>query len=156
MQELYHYGVQGMRCGIRRFQPYSLGSGSKGTFVGKKNTSATKLGELTLMTSGGYGGGVSDEDIRKREQIQDAEDKIKNLQSKFDSVAPPDPTSSNYTDELYAYAKKREELKKAIKQAKAERDSLLHSDDSCYLEHHGILGQKCGKTERSSLSVRCI
>lgn len=132
---LEHHGVQGMHWGIRRFQPYPEGSSSKGKFVGKKSSSATKVVELTLTTSSGYGGGVSDEDIKKHQQIQDAEDKIKDLQSKFDSVIPPDPTSLSYMDELNAYAKKRTELKKAIKQAKAERDSLLHSDDSCYLEH---------------------
>lgn len=136
MQELYHYGVQGIHWGIRRFQPYKGGQMDKGKFVGKTTG-------ISLAASGGYGGG-SDEDDRKRKQIQDAEDKIKDLQSKFDSVTPPDPTSSNYTDELHAYAKKRKELKKQIKQAKAERDSLLHSNDSCYLEHHGIMGMHWG------------
>ena len=131
---LAHYGVQGMKWGIRRFQPYKDWQMNKGKFVGNKSSSSVKLSELKLETSGGYGGG-SDEDDRKRAQIQDAEDKIKDLQSKFDSVIPPDLTSSNYTAELEIYAKKRTELKKQIKQAKAERDSLLHSDDSCYLEH---------------------
>ena len=34
--ELKHYGILGMRWGIRRYQPYPKGKGHKGKFVGKK------------------------------------------------------------------------------------------------------------------------
>ena len=33
---LKHYGVLGMKWGIRRYQPYPKGQGHKGTFLGQK------------------------------------------------------------------------------------------------------------------------
>lgn len=33
--ELKHYGILGMKWGIRRFQPYPKGQGHKGKYVGK-------------------------------------------------------------------------------------------------------------------------
>ena len=34
---LKHFGILGMKWGIRRFQPYSKGEGHKGRYTGKKN-----------------------------------------------------------------------------------------------------------------------
>ena len=34
---LKHYGILGMKWGIRRFQPYPKGKGHKGRYTGKKN-----------------------------------------------------------------------------------------------------------------------
>lgn len=38
---LKHYGVKGMKWGIRRYQPYPKGQGRKGKFLGKKNRKTT-------------------------------------------------------------------------------------------------------------------
>ncbi len=42
---LKHYGVLGMKWGIRRYQPYPKGQGHKGTFLGKKKKQYAKASE---------------------------------------------------------------------------------------------------------------
>src|SRR5699024_2231795 len=43
--ELQHYGIKGMKWGVRRFQPYPKGKGPKGRFLGKefKNKTTSSL-----------------------------------------------------------------------------------------------------------------
>lgn len=43
--ELYHYGVKGMKWGIRRYQPYGQGySKSTGKFIGSKSNLTSQSG----------------------------------------------------------------------------------------------------------------
>lgn len=39
---LTHYGIRGMKWGVRRFQPYSKGETSKGKFIGKRRVSGNQ------------------------------------------------------------------------------------------------------------------
>lgn len=43
IESLYHYGILGMKWGIRRFQPYPKGQGHKGKFLGRKTKDQKKV-----------------------------------------------------------------------------------------------------------------
>lgn len=69
---LQHYGVLGMKWGIRRYQPYHKGQAHKGKFLDKKNT--RKKENPTK--------GMSDDELRRRINRLQMEKQYKQLTAK--------------------------------------------------------------------------
>lgn len=80
MSDLKHYGVKGMRWGVRRFQPYSKGSRRKGKELGKSRRSNSK-------ESKGFNKALSKINNRKissKEKARNLQDSMEKSLSKFE------------------------------------------------------------------------
>lgn len=83
-EELKHYGVPGMKWGIRRYQPYPDGSSRKGRFTGKKKTRSKKKNAKKVKPASE----MSDQELRQRiNRIQ--------MEKQYQSLTtPPNKTKS--------------------------------------------------------------
>ena len=87
--QLRHYGVKGMKWGVRRFQPYQKGDGPKGKFLDKRKKKKEARKQVTVTTKDKEGNtntwsmnkGAADKFVKKSKK-QGYETSVKDVERK--------------------------------------------------------------------------